>query len=1062
MRRRPAVGVIAALVLAATGPAAGAASLLPAGDVDGDGKSDLLVRDGAALRLYSGAAPNGTMLWPDAEALTAEAVVAMGGDLDGDGRADLVIGEPDVLPAGRVRILLSDPEVPDVELLGELPGDRFGATVAATDLDGDGLSELAVGAPGRAPTGWIGVYAGPVTAEAAPADVLLGLQGVGARVERVWDVDGDGFSDLLVVDGEVAYVVHGGRDGTGVGGGLYDAWAVGPMGDVDADAQAELSWWLGPSPTEVGAGETAVAAGDLDGDLVADVLIRGPGGVRAVCGAKSAAERRVLADVALDPAATPVGDVDGDGFADLAWLDDAGRITVWRGHGTLFGAPVASWRPPADPTPAVGGDTVTFALDLLGGFDELGPYGSWPTATGTRLVVGLPDADLFGVDSGAWAVLFGSDERLDGVLGATYPWPSLQNWRPGARAGASVAGGLLWRAGVLVVGMPGNDWRDPEFATPPSPELEPVPDVGAFAVVAGQWPQLFSGSDEGQRRGASIALVGDLNGDGVGDFVEVLPGVGAKNDPVGEARAYLVPASRPNDRWGFIFDVPPTWIRTGETPGSPVTAAVAAGDLNGDAAADFALTRPDADHVEVYGQMTEDGKASALSLLHPPLGPGAHFGATVVAAGDVDDDGYGDLAVAAPDSGAGSVFVYYGARGFVDLGRTQLISGWADGERFGATLAAPGDVDGDGFADLVVGAPDHGGGRGRIALYRGGPEGLDTAASWELVGERPDGHLGLALASGLDWNGDGFGDLAVAERDSPGQVAVFVLAGNDGMRGHAVTVVTGTTDGVAFAPTVPWAGISARDSVEVLMTPASPFAGAVELEAEVRATVGEELHSTTVSSIATVGATRLSNVRGLTPSTAYQLRGRVVFPVADAPLQPASRWRRAGLLGQPARVHFRTRANRAPVARPDRYRATERVLTVQPPGVLLNDDDLDLDPLRVAALVHPVDRGQLELRPDGGFVYTAEPGDIGEVIFAYRVEDGFGVSEEAWVTVELRPCDPYSCADGAFSVDLKGAGGGRMSVRCQAHYEVDPPEIRCDTTPDGSLSLSATATCRPE
>jgi len=1049
-----------ALAIAVTVAArASAAELIAAGDVDGDGRSDVLVRDGATLCLQPGAALDGAPLWT--VTLDLDAVVAPGGDLDGDGLADVLIGEPDVAPAGRVRILLG--ATPEVVLLGEHPGDRFGAVLAATDLDGDGISELAVGAPGRGETGWLGVFSGPVVEGAVADDALAAFERLGERVERVWDVDGDGYADLLVVDGDSAFVLHGGATSSAYDGAVYSASDVGPLGDVDADGRAELSFPRGTAPVDVGLGEVALPAGDLDGDFVADVLIRGPTAARAVSGAKTAAERRVLV-APLAPSATPLGDVNGDGFADLGWLDAAGEIVVWRGHATLFGRPVATWWAPADPTPAVGGDSVTLTTGAIPQISNAFiPESFFAGTTSARLYVGLPDADVDGVDSGGWGVLCGRPERRDadtGVLQALFPWP--HRWSPpaGARAGASLVSGLFWVQALTLLGAPDSDLLDPVGldVTPPD-DSTLIPGLGAIATME-TWPQIYSGRREGVRRGASLALVGDVDGDGLGDLVEVLPGAGDKNAPVGEARAYIAPSERPLlGGWVTPLDLEPTWSRVGELPGAPISLVASAGDLNADALADFALAQPEADRVTVYIHLTADGKASSFELLHPALGPGAHFGAAVIAAGDLDDDGHGDLAVAAPDSGSGSVLVYYGSPANLATDRTLTLPGALDGERFGATLAAPGDVDGDGFADLVIGAPDHDGGRGRVALYLGGPGGLDPEVAWELVGERPDAHLGLALASGLDWNDDGFGDLAVAERQGPGQIVVFVLAGNDAMRGHASRAYAGQTEVVRFLPVVPWAGVDNRDSIDIGVTPASPFSGAVDLVAEVWPTLGGEARVGTGRATAAPGATRVVTVRGLAPPTPYQLRARVVFPVADAPLQPHSRWLRGGAPGQPARVHFRTRANRLPTGRPDHYRATTRVLEVRPPGVLTNDLDLDRDPLSVT-LDADVARGHLELLPDGGFTYEAEPADVGAVMFSYRVRDGHGVSEPVWVTIELRPCNPFTCADGVFAVDLKGRDGGLRSVRCVADYAVEPPRIRCDLDADGALSLPDNATCR--
>jgi hypothetical protein len=147
----------------------------------------------------------------------------------------------------------------------------------------------------------------------------------------------------------------------------------------------------------------------------------------------------------------------------------------------------------------------------------------------------------------------------------------------------------------------------------------------------------------------------------------------------------------------------------------------------------------------------------------------AHLGASMGTAGDVNADGYDDIVVGASHYDAGQedegiVYVYHGSRS--GLGRSPAWT--AEGNRvngaYGGSVATAGDVNGDGYADVVVSAAGHGTGQaweGRAYLYHGSPSGLSQVPAWTAEGNLPRANFGASVGTAGDVNGDGYDDLIV-------------------------------------------------------------------------------------------------------------------------------------------------------------------------------------------------------------------------------------------------------------------------------------------------------------
>lgn len=317
----------------------------------------------------------------------------------------------------------------------------------------------------------------------------------------------------------------------------------------------------------------------------------------------------------------------------------------------------------------------------------------------------------------------------------------------------------------------------------------------------------FSGTFDFQEVGREIAGAGDVNHDG---FDDVLISSGDGNSDGG--RVYLFYGS--NDGLSST----PVWTMEADRNNARFGWSIAGiGDMNADGFDDVAIaaTWYESTHGRVFvfpGSSTglSTDLSSAWSVAEPPPFDGPEFGESIAGAGDVNKDGFTDLVIGGPyhhDPVAeeGVVFLYLGTAAGLSGSPAWHASSHNDHARLGYSVAGIGDFNGDGFSDVVAGAPfykdEMGAPKGAAFVFLGNPSGLSRSPVSCFLGEQENSGFGYSVAAAGDVNGDGHLDVSAGspffttEAISPGKVYLF-----NGEFSFA--------DGFEFGSTVAWAAVT--------------------------------------------------------------------------------------------------------------------------------------------------------------------------------------------------------------------------------------------------------------
>ena len=745
-----------------TGGASFGVTTASAGDVNGDGFSDVIVGDGVGnVTIYLGSA-SGLSSTP-ATTLTGLTLhfgisVAGAGDVNGDGFSDVVIGDGGgnvyVFNGSNTGIASGTAAGASATLTGV---GFFGGTVAgAGNVNGDNYSDIIVGDGLGDAFIFTGSGSGIVSGTSATAaTVLTGSGNFGATVAAAGDVNADGFGDVIIGDaGGNAFVFNG--SGSGIASG------------TSASASATLT----------GAGNfgfSVSGAGDVNGDGYTDVVVGDKSGnayeyngsAGGISSGNTATASTHLSDASIHygVSVASAGDVNGDGFSDVIVGNGGGNAFVYFGSVTGL-ATVAS---PSLSNSGTFGASVASAGDINGdGYSDVvvgdaggnaytyvgSPTGSITVATVT--LNGQNAGDQFGYSVSSAGDVNG-DGYSDVIVGA--------NGYVGGLAGTNLGAFYIYNGGPTGLST--------------TPSGSPI-----------------SGPAYDDNFGISVASAGDVDGDGYGDVI--IGGIGYSTPSQYQGIAYFYRGSS-----GGIINTPTVISDPNNSNYDQFGYSVSsAGDVNGDGYADViigAIGAGASDQGFAYIYM---GSASGLNLTPISLTSAtsyAFFGTSVANAGDVNGDGYSDVIVGTLGGGGESAYIYFGSKtGIADaaLPSVTLTGSYGNQTRgsFGASVSSAGDVNGDGFSDVLVGAPSANG-SGTAALFLGSNSGTNTTAASVFYGVAGGDQFGINVATAGDVNGDGYSDILIKSARGP----VYLYQGSSsGFPGSVLTTAANTTytDGV--------------------------------------------------------------------------------------------------------------------------------------------------------------------------------------------------------------------------------------------------------------------------
>ncbi len=915
--------------------------------------------------------------------------VASAGDVNGDGFSDVIVGAYGYGSyTGRVYVYhgsASGLSTSAATVLGEGTGNYFGYSVAsAGDVNGDGYSDIIVGAPGySSSTGRVYVYHGSASGlSTSAATVLTGEDtnnNFGNSLASAGDVNGDGYSDIIVGTqrygsyiGRV-YIYHGSASGlstsaatilTGEEKDDQFGWSVASAGDVNGDGYGDVivgaynyktvtgrvyvyhgsASGLSTSAATVLTGEgtgnsfggSVASAGDVNGDGYSDVVVGAIGYNNltgrvyvyhgSASGLSTSAATVLTGEGENDTFGTSVGsagDVNGDGYSDVivsapGYNSGTGRVYVYYGSSSGLSTSAATVLTGED-TYNNFGNSLASAGDVNGdGYSDIivGAHG-YSSYTGRAYTYygsasGLSESpsNVFtgeGTSNGfGWSVASAGDVNGDGYSDVIVSAVGYSSYTGRVYVYHGSASGLSTSAATVLTGEgTGNNFGS-SVASAGDVNGDGYSDIivsavgysgytgrvyvyhGSASGLSASAATVVTGEGTDNYFGYSVASAGDVNGDGYSDVI-----VGAYGYSSSTGRVYVYHGSASG------LSTSAAAIRTGEGTGNDFGYSVAsAGDVNGDGYSDVI--------VGAYGYSSFTGRAyvyhgsgsglsESSSTVFTGEGAGDYFGYSVASAGDVNGDGYSDVIAGAPwSSSTGRAYVYHGSASGLSMSAATVLNGEGTNASFGLSVASAGDVNGDGYSDIIVGASGYNSNTGRVYVYHGSASGLSTSAAAVFTGEGSKNYFGYSVASAGDVNGDGYSDVIVGAYGygtNTGRACIYHGGGGSG-----VSLIPQQKRWNSNVPVSLLGKSDVSDGIRLGLTGKTPYGrNKVKLQWEIKP-LGTPFdgvptgQSSSWQDSGTTGYEFLEQVGSLAANTPYHWRVRLLYNQATAPLQLYSRW----------------------------------------------------------------------------------------------------------------------------------------------------------------------------